>query len=169
MRLNTSWAKGPFGSTALSTEILAMGGPDAYRERTYRKCFHSKNLCHFQVVVKETDLDIAARQDLTAQAYESVRRHRHYLEQYIRMFPGFSRSLEPMPADPLAPPIIREMLKAANTSGVGPMAAVAGAMAEFVGRDLLQFSPEVIVENGGDVFLARSTDVRVGLFAGTSP
>ncbi len=69
----------------------------------------------------------------------------------------------------MAPPIVREMLKAASTAGVGPMAAGAGAMAAFVGRDLLRFSPEVIVENGGDVFIARNSTVRVGVFAGTSP
>jgi ApbE superfamily uncharacterized protein (UPF0280 family) len=109
------------------------------------------------------------RDDLTAQAYDSIHRHRHFLEQYIRIFPTFSQSLKPLPDDPMAPPIVREMLKAASTAGVGPMAAGAGAMAAFVGRDLLRFSPEVIVENGGDVFIARNSTVRVGVFAGTSP
>jgi len=146
-----------------------MGDRDAYRERTYRHLLYSRNLCHFQVAVRETDLDIAAREDLTAQAYDSIHRHRHFLEQYIRIFPTFSQSLKPLPDDPMAPPIVREMLKAASTAGVGPMAAVAGAMAAFVGRDLLRFSPEVIVENGGDVFIARNSTVRVGVFAGTSP
>lgn len=49
------------------------------------------------------------------------------------------------------------------------MAAVAGAMAESVGRDLLPESPEVIVENGGDIFLLSEKEVRVGIFAHTSP
>jgi ApbE superfamily uncharacterized protein (UPF0280 family) len=49
------------------------------------------------------------------------------------------------------------------------MAAVAGAMAEAVGQDLLKESPEVIVENGGDIFLRSSKEVRVGIFAGASP
>jgi len=52
---------------------------------------------------------------------------------------------------------------------VGPMAAVAGAIAEYVGRELLEFSPEIIVENGGDIFLACSRETRVGIFAGNSP
>ena len=51
----------------------------------------------------------------------------------------------------------------------GPMAAVAGAIAELVGRELLRFSPEVIVENGGDIFLCSSQRRRVGIFAGPSP
>ncbi len=61
------------------------------------------------------------------------------------------------------------MAAAAQTAGVGPMAAVAGAIAECVGRELLEFSPEVIVENGGDIFLKVSHRRTVGIFAGDSP
>jgi ApbE superfamily uncharacterized protein (UPF0280 family) len=49
------------------------------------------------------------------------------------------------------------------------MAAVAGAIAERVGRRLLSVSPEVIVENGGDIFLRTKNPLSVGLFAGVSP
>jgi hypothetical protein len=49
------------------------------------------------------------------------------------------------------------------------MAAVAGAMAEFVGRDLLPESPEVIVENGGDLFLLSARELKIAIFAGPSP
>jgi ApbE superfamily uncharacterized protein (UPF0280 family) len=52
--------------------------------------------------------------------------------------------------------------------GVGPFASVAGAMAEFVGRDLLKYSKEVIVENGGDIFLKTLRKRRIGIFAGKS-
>ena len=41
------------------------------------------------------------------------------------------------------------MIEAGRKANVGPMAAVAGAIAEYVGRELLDFSPEIIVENGG--------------------
>jgi ApbE superfamily uncharacterized protein (UPF0280 family) len=49
------------------------------------------------------------------------------------------------------------------------MAAVAGAMAESVSKDLLKFSKEVIVENGGDIYLATSKERRVAIYAGGSP
>jgi ApbE superfamily uncharacterized protein (UPF0280 family) len=48
------------------------------------------------------------------------------------------------------------------------MAAVAGAFAEFVGKELLRFSPEVIVENGGDIFLKTGKKRLVGVYAGES-
>jgi len=61
------------------------------------------------------------------------------------------------------------MVEAGKKAGVGPMASVAGAIAEFVGRELLAFSPEIIVENGGDIYLKSLTDRIVGVYAGKSP
>lgn len=61
------------------------------------------------------------------------------------------------------------MAEAAAAAGVGPMAAVAGAVAEYVGRGLLDRSEEVIVENGGDIFLAGGPDRIVAIHAGSSP
>ena len=58
---------------------------------------------------------------------------------------------------------------AAQKAGVGPMAGVAGAMAEFVGKALLTKTSEVVVENGGDIFLQSSTERRIGIFADCSP
>ncbi len=60
------------------------------------------------------------------------------------------------------------MQEASLKAGVGPFASVAGAMAEFVGREILKYSKEVIVENGGDIFLKTSRKRRIGIFAGKS-
>jgi hypothetical protein len=49
------------------------------------------------------------------------------------------------------------------------MAAVAGAMAESVSKDLLKLSKEVIVENGGDIYLTTSKERTIGIYAGDSP
>jgi ApbE superfamily uncharacterized protein (UPF0280 family) len=56
------------------------------------------------------------------------------------------------------------MAAAAKTVGVGPKAAVAGAVAEFVGRDLRQWSPQVILENGGDIYLVTRKPRRMSIF-----
>ena len=77
--------------------------------------------------------------------------------------------MEPYPVEDDAPGIVREMAEAAEKAGVGPMAAVAGTIAERVGRALLEFSPEVIVENGGDIFLKSRKKRTVGVYAGQSP
>ncbi len=59
----------------------------------------------------------------------------------------------PLPEDNLAPPIIRDMISKSKICGVGPMASVAGAVSEFVGYDLLDQTENLIIENGGDIFL----------------
>ncbi|MCX6003738.1 MAG: UPF0280 family protein [Chloroflexi bacterium] len=123
----------------------------------------------FNVMVKETDLYIRARRDLKKKALEVVQKQRTLLESYIARHPGFLAALEPFPVGDDAPAIAKVMEDAGEKVGVGPMAAVAGAFAEFVGRELLRFSPEVIVENGGDIFLKTEKTRLVGVYAGKSP
>ncbi len=140
-----------------------------YQERSYRNRLPDYGLVSFQVTVKETDLYIKATRDLKEMAREAIIHHRFQLEQYIAKHPEFFRSLVPLASDEFSPPIVRDMLQAAERCGVGPMAAVAGAMAEAVGKDLLHASAEIIVENGGDIFIQSARELKVGIFAGSSP
>jgi len=140
-----------------------------YEERTYRNLVKTDDLIKFEVIVKETDLLIRAKSDLHNEARESVLKYRHQLETYIATSPEFQRSLVPIKDDPYAPEIVREMIRASQSAQVGPMAAVAGAMAEWVSRDLLKLSKEVIIENGGDIYLATSKERTIGIYAGDSP
>ena len=139
-------------------------------ERTYRNQVHNDRMrASFRVVVKETDLFIRAEKDLTDIAREAVLRHRGYLENYIRQHAGFAETLAPWDVRGPSPGIVREMASAGQQAGVGPMAAVAGAIAECVGQDLLDHTDEVIVENGGDLFIKSREPVIVGIFANQSP
>jgi ApbE superfamily uncharacterized protein (UPF0280 family) len=140
-----------------------------FEERLYRARCKSRGLAAFSVRVKETDLWIAADRDLTAQAVELIQQHRRGLENYIASNSGFLESLDPWPEDPLAPPLVKAMIMAGQRAGTGPMAAVAGAIAQAVGRDLLALSERVVVENGGDLFLAADRDLTVAVDAGKSP
>jgi len=140
-----------------------------YQPRTYRCWIKDDDLVSFDVAVKETDLYIRAAGKLEAEAIEAVIRHRTPLEEYIKNHPLFLHSLEPCSVDEDAPAIVRDMAQAARIAGVGPMASVAGAIAEAVGKDLLAHTPEVIVENGGDIFIKILRPRRVGVYAGESP
>lgn len=143
--------------------------PFQYTSRSYRNRLFSQNLISFEVKVKETDLFISAESDFTVYARQSVMRHRSHIEEYARIHKGFIESFKPLPEDNLAPPIVRAMLQASKIAGVGPMAAVAGAVAEFVGKDLESKSPQVIVENGGDIYANIKDILRIGIFAADSP
>jgi len=140
-----------------------------YEPRTYRHWIEGKDLVSFSVAVKETDLYIRASSNLKRKTHRLVLKFRRQLENYIERHPAFLTSLEPLPVADNAPQITRQMAETAREAGVGPMAAVAGAVAEFVGDDLLAFSPEVIIENGGDIYLKSLGQRIVGIYAGKSP
>jgi len=140
-----------------------------YEKRTYRNLVKTDDLVKFEVIVKETDLLIRADRDLSKETRESILEFRHQLEAYIAMNPEFQKSLVPLSDDPYAPEIVREMIRTSQAARVGPMAAVAGAIAESVSKDLLKFSKEVIVENGGDIYLSASKERTIGIYAGDSP
>ena len=140
-----------------------------YEPRTYRHWVKGTDLISFNVVVKETDLHIRASTNLKRKANKSVLKYRDALEKYIERHPSFLTSLEPLPVGDDAPLIVKSMAEAAAKVRVGPMASVAGAIAEFVGNELLAFSPEIIVENGGDIYLKTLKKRVVGIYAGKSP
>ncbi len=145
-----------------------------YTERTYRSRMRGKGLVSFPVCVKETDLFISVDEasytrSLPEVALELVHRCRSELERYIERDPAFLHALQPHPVLLNAPRIVRMMAGAASRAGVGPMAAVAGAVAELVGGGLLCTVREVIVENGGDIFLKTNHPRQVDIFAGQSP
>jgi ApbE superfamily uncharacterized protein (UPF0280 family) len=140
-----------------------------YEERIYRNLVKTDDLVKFKVIVKETDLLVRAESDLLNETRESVLKYRYQLETYIAINPEFQRSLIPLKDDLHAPEVVREMIRVSQLARVGPMAAVAGAMAEWVAKDLLSLSKEVIIENGGDIYLATSKERRIGIYAGDSP
>ena len=142
---------------------------DLPRDHAYRGLVKTGGLVSFRTRVLQTDLFIRAEKDLSDQAHALIVRGRGIIEKYAAQNPAFYTSLKPLPVTPLAVSPVREMLQAGRSAGVGPMAAVAGAMAEVVGRGLLPDSPAgIIVENGGDLFLSLHDDAVVGLYAGES-
>lgn len=140
-----------------------------YEERFYRRISKPKELSCYEVACKETDLFCCTEGDLGPLIKERVLFYRNQLEQYIRVCPPFMESLFPIDDDRLAPAIVREMISASAAVGVGPMATVAGAVAEFIGRDIAPLTEEFIIENGGDICLRTSTERTIQIFAGQSP
>lgn len=123
----------------------------------------------FEVVVGETDLQISARRDLTDEAGDLVARARWEIEEFIRAHPRFKETLAPYDVPEDAGPLVRAMSRAGWKANVGPMAAVAGVIAEYVAKGLEPLSAEVIVENGGDIYMVGAHDRQVALWAGDSP
>lgn len=139
--------------------------------RGYREKMCPPDFVSYQCIVKETDLHISVDNEsysaeLAGFTEERILFYRNQLEEYLATDPDFRLSLRPylVPLD--APAVVLSMTRAGNMAGVGPMAAVAGALAEFVGKELLRRVGQVIVENGGDIFLYAASPIRVVIFAG---
>ncbi|MCM8825694.1 MAG: UPF0280 family protein [Candidatus Omnitrophica bacterium] len=139
-----------------------------YAERFYRNVVRT-DLIAFRITIEESDLFILAEKDLSTEAESELKRQRKILKQYIREFPDFYYTLEPIDCDESAPEIIRIMCKASFLCNVGPMATVAGAISEVIGKHLMNFSPQVIIENGGDIFLMTEKERIISIFSGNSP
>jgi len=141
----------------------------AEQNTPYRNIITVKDLISFPLIIKETNILIFADSFLEKEAKDALLYYRHQIEDYITTSPDFFSSLIPLPFDESAPPIVQDMLRAGQLAGVGPMASVAGALAENIGRELLPYSQQVVVENGGDIYLHVSKDVTVAIYAGDSP
>lgn len=131
---------------------------------------------HFQL--KETIVTISAREARHIDAAkESIREQRSYLEEYIRSDPFFQVTLEPydLSANPQCPeeeafPIVRRMAESSAVFGIGPMAAVAGAIAGFAVQAMVEQGADyAVVDNGGDICILNDRPLLVGVYAGPSP
>ena len=126
------------------------------RKRVYRTFVH-----------KEASLHICC--DAFDAVTQEIVRQRAILEEYIRRHPHFQHSLEPVELFADAPEVARRMARAADTVGVGPMAAVAGAMAQLAVEAALRAgAEEAFVDNGGDIYLQTVEPVIIGLYPGKS-
>lgn len=136
-----------------------------YEPRFYRE-WTSNRYKKFTVSYQETDLLIYAPKKLVEETYEEVRRLRKSLDYYINSHPAFLSSFVPLDIYGNAPDEVKVMAEMSARVGVGPMAGIAGLFAERIGCYLLDYTDEVIVENGGDIFLSLNEDSRIGLYAG---
>lgn len=130
----------------------------------------------FQIQVEESDLQIGIspesyQPDIIPFIRESLQVIRRELEEIIRETPDFLANLTPAPFPQITHPLARQMILASEQAGTGPMAAVAGAISEYIGSQIIKyFNPdELFVENGGDIFLKCNLPLVVGIGAGSSP
>ena len=131
----------------------------SYRER----CVPREHERTFQIMVEETDLRVTCAEDLSLPMLELVTELRGQIKAWIRLQPEFRTSLEPVAVPPGAPEIVRRMAAGAESAGVGPFAAVAGTVAHMVAERFAGRSPDLIVENGGDIYIYSRRERIVGL------
>lgn len=147
-----------------------------YVNRTYREHFRQGRWKHFVVKYKETDLWIGVdkasfQAGMAAFAEKQVRKLRTDMEAYLQTDGQYAKALVAYPAASHAPLIFQDMSAVSATTGIGPMSAVAGAVARHVASALKAeyYIREIIVENGGDIYADFCEDMDISVFAGASP
>ena len=129
---------------------------------TYKMLFKKEITC------KNSKLKILCdNKRLFNPALEELKKQRTKLEQYIGKDKDFLNSLEPVKVKENAPKIAKLLSEAGEIADVGPMAAVAGTIAELVCKKLISKGAKTaVVENGGDIFCYSEKPVIVGIFSG---
>lgn len=119
---------------------------------------------------KETQCKIIADKKQGIQtAIKSIKKNRKALEEYSEAHPKFLYTLEPLSA-PAEPLVAKLMAEAAEKANVGPMAAVAGVLADLAVKDMVADGCEVaVVENGGEISAISNTPIDVAVAAGDAP
>jgi len=137
-----------------------------YQIRDYRKSF-SNELKWYNVCVEETDLMIGTDENYSKQILKIVRTLRHDIYAAIEKNQEFFTSLVPIEYEK-AEGVAKIMVEAAKLAGVGPFAAVAGAINDMLADKLSDQSKQIFIENGGDIYIKSDKDRKIGIFAGKS-
>ena len=147
-----------------------------YTERSYRSSFSDDGRRWFCVKFLESDLWIGVdsgsyRASMEDKVYAFLVDLRRQMDAYLLMDPQYKAALKPYDAGLEAPVILKEMSRISHKTGIGPMSAVAGAVALRVADFLKEKfgAEEVIVENGGDIYAKATSDMDISVFAGQSP
>ena len=146
-----------------------------FQPRTYRTQFNTLRFKGFEISYLETDLWIGVdpesfQPEMKTVAHEKIKSLREKLDKYILREPLFKKSLKPFQPSENAPNEAIEMAVAAEKAGIGPMSTVAGLFAREIGETLLQnFSiVEMVIENGGDIYVLLKNELVLSVFAGES-
>lgn len=144
---------------------------DSYQERTYRDRTSGHDLLEQTIIQNESDLQIYANINVIDGAESHLGDIRKILTRYIKNRPEFQTSLEPIVHDEKAHYLIQQMLNASRLAQVGPMAAVAGAVSQYVAECLIEEEDgltDIFIENGGDIYLNSTMERRILVHAGPS-
>jgi uncharacterized protein len=118
----------------------------------------------------ETHITVISDIDAEEESLKRLIKSYNEILSYINQEPLFQTSYEPLKTRDDAPNIVRCMADASYAANVGPMASVAGAIAQDIGEHILSMgAKDVIVENGGDIFMKSASLKKIGIYSGCSP
>ena len=127
-------------------------------------------LYSLHLVYKQTDLELKTEGMLDRRQVEMyLKKIYQELEAYIAGDHHFLSAIQPHPVPKSAPAIVRDMSHDTRRAGVGPMAAVAGAIADHIGKRLAGQHRIIFCNNGGDIYYKSPEKQWIILKAPGSP
>ncbi|MFB3738168.1 MAG: hypothetical protein ACE14W_04295 [Candidatus Velamenicoccus archaeovorus] len=112
-----------------------------------------RKLRSFDIQVQDLVLHISAGGDVNEESRAAALSFWEQLQAYALRNPAVRTSKRPIRVPEDAPPVVRELVRAAGTAGVGPMFSFRGALTDHVGRFLARSTSELTVSCGGDYFI----------------
>ncbi len=149
---------------------MSFGVNIMYEERFYRAMQQSDGLITYKVIIDESDLMISSDFNEEKTVKNILEALRTNIEKACQSIDGFEKSLIPL-SEKSDDPIIQHMIDVSSKVGVGPMAAVAGTISEQVVKQTINLTStkQMIVENGGDIYISSKEERKILIFAGSSP
>jgi len=125
------------------------------------------NLYEYGAILGESKIHIKSdNEKAILQAVEEIKRHRKELLDYIQIHPEFQHILRPIEVVDNVPEIVRRMMESSKIADVGPMASVAGALADLGLRSMLKHGAKVaVVENGGEIAIYTERPISVTILS----
>jgi len=146
-----------------------------YINRDYRNNLNNERFNFFNIKYREIDLLIAIDKNSSVEkikneTFQFVKDLRIKFDNFINQNPIFQKSLKSIGKLESNNKIINYLIKISKKVNMGPMAGIAGAFSEYTGKFLLNNYniSEIIIENGGDIFLNTLKNVHISIFAGKS-
>lgn len=139
-----------------------------YENRWYRNINTNDDLKYFNIRVEQSDLYIGAEEQNIKLVEEALIEIRNKIKEEISKRKEFLTSFEPLEYYGGSNDVVSMMYESSRICNVGPMAAVAGTTAQYIGEYIKTFSNQVIIENGGDIYIDTKVQRKIALYAGNS-
>ena len=130
----------------------------------YRNKISSRQKYNWRILYKYSDILVSCDKDIILKLKKLIEEIYVILESHIRKNPSFGKSLSPLKSRPEYHPMIKKMYEKTALFNVGPMAAVAGVVCDFLASGLDNYCRCLVIENGGDVFIKSDKDIDVCVY-----
>jgi len=127
----------------------------------------TESLREYNFLIDESKIHIKCDNEKAIKAaVKAIKQHREHLVEFIRQHPDFPFKLKPIANYGNASRIVKIMMGSSKAADVGPMASVAGALADIGLEAMLREKARVaVVEDGGEIAVFTEKPIVISIFS----